>query len=305
MNQLGKYKILSLIGSGAFAEVYKAQDQDMQRIVALKVLKTALLADADAFGRFIQEARVAGSLFHPHIATVLDMGQADGRYYLAMRFVDGPGLEVVLRERGPLPWAEALNVIDQVGGALSFAHKRGIIHRDVKPSNILLSREPGEGAVLTDFGLVKAMSASSVATLSHATIGTPQYIPPEVWSGTIPSPAVDQYALACVMVELLTGKILFDGPTPPAVMAAHFQPPRLPERWPAEAPGGLAAALRKALDAEPEQRFGSVAEFPGSPEPSGCAGGASGCNPNPQNVQPCRDRMGGCAGRRFPLWRPA
>ncbi|WP_075071062.1 SUMF1/EgtB/PvdO family nonheme iron enzyme, partial [Levilinea saccharolytica] len=165
------------------------------------------------------------------------------------------------RERGPLPWEEALTVLQDVGAALCFAHQRGIIHRDVKPSNILLSREPGEGAVLSDFGLVKAVSASAVATSSHTTIGTPQYIPPEVWHGKVPTPAVDQYALACVLVELLTGSALFDGPTPPAVMAAHFQPPRLPQAWPAEVPEAFTQWITKALAPEPEQRFSGIEEF--------------------------------------------
>ncbi|WP_152974011.1 bifunctional serine/threonine-protein kinase/formylglycine-generating enzyme family protein, partial [Levilinea saccharolytica] len=165
------------------------------------------------------------------------------------------------RERGPLPWEEALTVLQDVGAALCFAHQRGIIHRDVKPSNILLSREPGEGAVLSDFSLVKAVSASVVKTSSHIIIGTPQYIPPEVWHGKVPTPAVDQYALACVLVELLTGRILFDGPTPPAVMAAHFQPPRLPQAWPAEVPEAFTQLITKALAPEPEQRYSGIKEF--------------------------------------------
>jgi WD40 repeat protein len=260
MTQLGKYQLHEYLGSGAFADVYRATDTNLKRTVALKVLKPALLADQEAFSRFVQEAQVAGGLFHPHIATVLDLGEADGRHFIAMRYVDGPSLDKVIAERAPLPWDEAVNIITQVAGALEYAHNRGLVHRDIKPQNILLS--PGEGAVLTDFGLVRAMEASGMSTRSGAILGTPQYIPPEVWNGRLASTASDQYALACVFFELLSGQALFSGQTPAELVTRHIiEGPKFPEKWPPGSPPGVENALRKALSRLPQERYASVSKF--------------------------------------------
>ncbi|MGC1379330.1 MAG: bifunctional serine/threonine-protein kinase/formylglycine-generating enzyme family protein [Anaerolineales bacterium] len=256
--QLGRYQIETLLGSGAFADVYKASDQMLKRTVALKVLKPALVADGEAFGRFVQEAQVAANLFHPHIATVLDMGEAGGRYFIAMRYVDGPSLDKVLAADGPLAWAQALEIASQIGQALDFAHQKGLVHRDVKPQNIIISAN--EGAVLTDFGLVRAI-ASSGLTHTGSMLGTPAYMAPEIWEGEEAAPATDQYALACVLVEMLTGKVLFDGKTPPAVMAKHFKPLVLPADWPQDVPLAIDVALGKALAKTPQQRFANNTAF--------------------------------------------
>lgn len=249
LTQLGRYQIESHLGSGAFADVYKATDQALQRTVALKVLKPALVADSEAFGRFVQEAQVAANLFHPHIATVLDIGETEGYYYLAMRYVEGQPLDKVLAQRGPFSWEAALKITTEIGEALDFAHKKGLVHRDIKPQNILLNDE--EGAILTDFGLVRAMASGGMTT-TRAILGTPAYIAPEIWEGKDAVPATDQYALACVLVEVVTGKLLFDGKTPPAVMARHFQPPEL-----SALPGNYAATMGRALAADPAGRFPS------------------------------------------------
>jgi len=279
--QLGRYQIKSHLGTGAFAEVYKAVDGVLNRVVALKVLKPMLVADSEAFNRFQCEAQVAANLFHPQIATVLDMGEVEGSYYIAMRYVDGRSLDKVLSVRGALPWDEALRITEQVGSALQFAHDKGLVHRDVKPQNIIVSAS--EGAVLTDFGLVKAMLSSGMSSTTSM-IGTPAYIPPEIWEGKEATPASDQYALACVLAEMLTGKVLFNGKTPPAVMAKHFQPPELPAAWPKDAPSGLPAVLSKALAKTPQERYTSNSEFlftlsaplppntGGGPSPSSAAG---------------------------------
>jgi formylglycine-generating enzyme required for sulfatase activity len=257
--QLGRYRVEARLGSGAYADVYKATDTTLKRTVALKDLKPALLVDEDAFARFIQEAQVAAGLFHPHIATVLDLGEVYGRYFLAMRYVEGASLDQVLKVRGSLPWDEAIRITSQIAEALDFAHQQGLVDRDVKPQNILVS--PKEGAVLTDFGLVRAMEASGLITRTGAIIGTPQYIPPEVWKGQAATPASDQYALASVLVEMLTGKGLFDAPTPPAVMLKHFEPLALPSAWPAGTEVGLEAALREALEQQPGERHASCGAF--------------------------------------------
>ena len=259
LGRLGKYQLHESLGSGAFAEVYRATDTVLKRVVALKVLRPALIADEEAFARFVQEAQVTSALFQPHIATVLDLGEAEGRYFLAMRYVDGPTLSKLIKTKGALPWAEALRLAQHISAALHFAHERGLVHRDVKPSNILVS--PTDGAMLTDFGLVKAYQSTGMTARTGAIMGTPQYIPPEVWRGKLATPAADQYALACVLVEMLTGRALYDGGTPWAVMQKHSQPPQFPAQWPNGTPAGLSGVLARALSNEPHQRYPSCVAF--------------------------------------------
>jgi serine/threonine protein kinase len=252
--RLGKYQIETFLGKGAFAEVYKAVDTSLKRIVALKVLKAALIADEEAFARFVQEAQVLANLVHPQIAWVWDLGEADGRYFIAMRFVDGKPLDKVIAERGRLPWEEALKITGQIAGALQFAHAQGLVHRDVKPQNIMLGEK--DGAVLTDFGLVKALHSSGMSSTTSL-IGTPSYIAPEIWEGENASPASDQYAQACVVTEMLTGKVLFGGTTPAIMKKILLEPLSLPE----DLPAGILAALRRALSKKAEERYASVEEF--------------------------------------------
>ena len=260
MKQLGKYEIVDLIGSGAYAEVYKAVDTVLRRTVALKLLKPSLLSDDEAVPRFLQEAQTAANLIHPHIAWVWDLGELDGRYYLAMRYIDGESLDKVLKTKGQLSWDEAIKYISQISDALTFAHAGGLVHRDIKPQNIMIS--PKDGAVLTDFGLVRAMEAGSIGTRTGALMGTPAYMAPEIWQGEPAGPAADQYSLACVLVEMLTGKPLFGGPTPPAVMRQHLlEGPRLPEVWPVGCPTGLTNVVRQALAQNPAERHSGIPAF--------------------------------------------
>jgi serine/threonine protein kinase len=260
IKNLGKYELLASLGSGATAEVYQARDTVLGREVALKILKPALVADPGAFERFIREAQAAAGLFHPNIATVLDMGEADGRYFIAMRYIPGQSLDKVLKEKGPLSWEQARLMLQQVGSALEFAHKKGLLHRDVKPSNIICSPE-GE-YVLTDFGLQKAMAASNLTSHTGAVLGTPAYIAPEIWNGEPASPASDVYSLACVLFETITGKILFGGETTQEIITKHLiKGPQFPEKWPQEIPSGIETILGKALAREPQGRFARVAEF--------------------------------------------
>lgn len=258
LSQLGRYQIESHIGAGAYADVYRALDPILKRTVALKVLKPALVSDQEAYDRFVQEAQTSGNLFHSNIATVIDIGDAEGYHFLAMRFVDGKSLDKILHEGGPLSWEKALRIMEQVGAALSFAHARGLVHRDVKPQNIIISET--EGAVLTDFGLVRAM-ASSGMTSTGTMLGTPQYMAPEIWEGEDAAPAADQYALACILVEMLTGNTLFDGRTPPAVMTRHFKPLELPASWPVGVPAGIEKVLAIALSKTPAERYESIDLF--------------------------------------------
>ena len=185
---LGKYEIIAELGEGATAFVYHARDTHLNREVALKVLKPALVADGTAFERFVQEAQAAANLFHPHIAMVLDMEEADGRYYIAMRYIPGKSLDKILEERA-FTWDETLTLSEQVGEALDYAHNQGFIHRDIKPSNIILDLEGNYW--VTDFGLTKAMMSTGLTSHSGAVLGTPAYIAPEIWQGEEAVPATD------------------------------------------------------------------------------------------------------------------
>ena len=261
MNQeLGKYKILDKLGEGATAEVYHAVDSSLDREVALKVLKPALVPDPSAFARFVQEAKAAARLFHNHVATVLDMGESEGRYYIAMRYIEGKSLDKLLKEEGPLSWEETLRMARQIGEALDYAHGEGFLHRDVKPSNII--RDEKGDFWLTDFGLTRAMMSTGLTSHTGAVLGTPSYIAPEIWQGEDAVPATDQYALACVVCEMLTGDVLFTGNTPPAVMTAHIankiefvdeQMDLIPQK--------IQAPLAKALSKDPKERYSDNRSF--------------------------------------------
>ena len=260
ITKLGKYELLEHLGSGATADVYHAVDTLLGREVALKILKPSLVADADSFKRFVYEAQSAARLFHNHIATVLDMGEDAGQYFIALRYVNGKSLDTILREQGPLLPKEAFKLADQIGEALDYAHKQGFLHRDVKPSNML--RDQNGDFWLTDFGLTKAMMSTGMSSHTGAVLGTPPYIAPEVWLGEQAVPATDQYALACVVYEALTGKVLFAGETPPAVMTNHvLKGAQLVSNDPKYLPAEIIDVLKKALAKSPGDRFASNAAF--------------------------------------------
>lgn len=246
-----RYELLEEIGHGGFATVYRTRDKMLDRSVALKELNSHLLADKSWITRFRQEAKLIARLDHPRIVTIHDVGPA----FIVMRLVNGPTLAELLAERTRLPWAETLDVITAVGEALDFAHEQGILHRDLKPANILL--DPERGPLLTDFGLAKLMSENSLSQSGNV-VGTPYYIAPEIWDGEEATPQTDTYALGCILYEMLTGQKLFFGETPPTVMAAHFQTPGFPTRWPAEVPTGITAVLTKALARRPQERYATA-----------------------------------------------
>jgi len=254
--QIGRYKLIKLMGEGATAHVYLAQDTVLERQVVLKLLKPILMADSTAFARFRQEAKWMARLSHPHIVMVHDMGEADGQFYIVMHYVPGEALEEIL-QHGHLTAEETQKLVSQVGGALDYAHEQNFLHRDVKPANIL--RDLNDDFWLMDFGLAKALMETGVNTNTGAIMGTPAYIPPEIWLGQSACPQSDQYSLACVVYEALTGDVLFSGPTPPAVMTKHvmeqidLDQTKLNENH--------LVVLKKALSKQPEERFMSLAEF--------------------------------------------
>lgn len=255
---LGRYELLNEIGRGGFATVYRARDNELDRLVALKELKASLLTDAGGIERFRREARLIARLDHPHIVTVHDVGQARERHFIVMRLVEGESLAGLLATQGQMTWPEAINLISAVADGLDYAHQRGILHRDLKPANILL--DPERGPLLSDFGLAKLENEHSLSR-SRQVLGTTHYIAPELWDSQPATPQTDIYALGCILYEMLTGQKLFAGKTPLAVMRSHFQPLAFPETWPKGVPAGLTAVLEQALATEPDNRYATATEF--------------------------------------------
>jgi len=261
---IGHYRVEAYLGGGRYADTYQAVDTVRRRTVALKVLKTETLPGKVNLARFLEQARSASELIHPHLAWTWETGEAGGLYYLAERYVNGPPLSKLLDESGPLPWEQSLQIIQQIAQGLDFVHARGWIHADVKPQNILLS--PDLGAVLTDLGLLRALQAVEYSQEDGPPYGTPQYIPPEVWEGGAFQPASDQYALACVLAEALSGEALSQAPTSLEIMSRHLAPLQLPDTWPVQAPGEVNPVLTRALAKAPALRYPSAGEFASAAE---------------------------------------
>jgi formylglycine-generating enzyme required for sulfatase activity/predicted Ser/Thr protein kinase len=257
MSDFGPYSLSEKLGEGGFGEVYRARHRATGKEVALKIL-TRVTANARA--RFQREAQTARELNDcPHIVPVYDTGEVQGWLFIAMRFIDGDSLaQLIDLQRYPI-WAQAMQYIDGIADALDYAHARKFIHRDVKPANILIDKDGH--AWLTDFGLVKAQLAAGLTT-HQGPIGTLPYMPPEVWLSRPVTPATDQYSLACVLVEALTGTSPFAARSFEGYMYNHLERPlTLPSQWPTGTPDDLPVVLRRALDREASARYPSVGEF--------------------------------------------
>lgn len=254
---IGKYEILAELGKGGFGIVYKARDITLDRVVALKMLHAQLTLDDQFVQYFEREARSLAKIDHPNVVTIHEIGNVEGQVYIAMRYLANGNLAEKLRREGPLEQDEAFQIFSQICNGLTAGHKRGIVHRDVKPGNILFD-EDGL-AVVADFSIAKAVQMSTVVASSGSVgfAGTPSYMPPEMWDDGVVTPAVDQYSLACVLYEMLTGRKLFEGETTSKIMHRHFSPLNLSEYLPAE----LRNILQKALAFNPENRFSSIDEF--------------------------------------------
>jgi len=255
---LGKYHLEQEIGRGAMAVVYRATDTALNRQVALKVLPTYFSHDPEFVRRFQREAQVAASLSHPGIVQIYDVGEApDGTLYIAMQEA-GETLKRLLQHEGPLPLGRALAIAEQVAAALDYAHRRGVIHRDVKASNILLG--PGDQTVLTDFGIARVGQESGITTPGFA-LGTPEYLAPEqAEAGKPVDYRADLYALGVVLFEMLTGRVPFSADRPEAVLHAHiFTPPPSPSRLNPALPEAASQVLLKALAKDPNERYQSGA----------------------------------------------
>ncbi|HET9495990.1 MAG TPA: protein kinase, partial [Chloroflexia bacterium] len=253
----GRYRLIEKIGEGGAAEVYRARDERLGRMVAIKRLRPQFTGDDASRSRFTIEARTAAGLSHPNIVDVYDFGESpDGSMWIAMQYVEGQNLKDVLHRRGRMTAAEVVQVVQQVCAALSVAHAKGLIHRDVKPQNIMIDRA---GDVrLTDFGIVKALSGPEL-TMTGMTFGTAAYLSPEQATGEPLSPASDIYALGCVMYEMLAGTPPFTGDNPAVVAYKQVweQPRPLHDLVP-EVPPSLESIVMRCLNKEPARRYPST-----------------------------------------------
>jgi predicted Ser/Thr protein kinase len=255
-----RYELEGLVGSGGMSSVYKARDRLLERRVALKILHPHHASDADFVERFRREARSVAQLSHPNIVTVIDRGDDDGRQFIVFEYVEGENLKEVVTREGPLPLRRALELALQVGDGLAFAHSNGLVHRDVKPQNVLMNGD--DQAKVTDFGIARSIDVDVSVTQTGTVLGTSAYIAPEQASGGEITPQTDVYSLGVVLYELLAGEVPFPGESFVAVAMKHINdpPPNLLERRP-ETPPRLAAAVERALAKEPRQRFASMDEF--------------------------------------------
>jgi serine/threonine-protein kinase len=254
----GRYRVISRLGSGGMADVYLAEDQLLGRQLAVKLLHHHFAEDQEFVERFRREASSAAGLSHPNIVAIFDRGEWNGTYYIAMEYVAGRSLKTVVREQGALDPAAAIDIVTQVLRAARFAHKRGVIHRDLKPHNVILDEE-GRARV-TDFGIAKA--GASDMTLTGSIMGTAQYLSPEQAQGHTVSGRSDLYAVGIILYELLTGSVPFDGETAVAIafkqVSAEPRPPS--ELQPTVSPA-LDAVVLRALAKDPARRFADADEF--------------------------------------------
>ena len=255
---LGRYRIEDQIGAGAFATTYRATDSILGRPVALKVLRPELAADATYLARFAREARAAAAVDHPNVVHVFDFGEEEGTYYLALQYVHGATLKDVIRERAPLPPAEAVRIGGQILRGLAAIHGTGIVHRDVKPQNVLIDHLGV--ARITDFGIVHDTAESDAGLTTHGTaLGTPSYMAPEQASARPVTQGTDLYATGVVLFELLTGRLPFSAENALALMLAHVQiSPPAPSALVPTVPPALDAVVLTALAKEPADRFPSA-----------------------------------------------
>ncbi|MFN8523260.1 MAG: serine/threonine-protein kinase [Chloroflexota bacterium] len=251
--RLGRYRIEAEVGRGGMGQVFRATDEDLGRVVAVKVLPPFLGATEAFIERFRREARTVAALRHPGIVAIYDVGVQDGLHYLVMEFLEGRSLATVMEDDRPMDARRAVQLITQVAAALDHAHERGVIHRDVKPANVIVG--PDDRATLTDFGIAHA-AASERLTVSGGIVGTPVYMSPEQALGQTVDGRADLYSLAVVLYEMLAGAVPFQADSTPAVLMAHAyqDPPSLRLFEPSVAPA-LDAVLKRALAKDPAQRF--------------------------------------------------
>ncbi len=256
----GRYELIQKIARGGMAEVYMAKDQLLDRPVALKVLFPELSVNVSFVERFRREAQAAANLSHPNIVSVFDWGEADNTYFIVMELVDGVTLSSLIKDSGHLQPDRAAHIAAEVAVSLSFAHRHGVIHRDVKPSNVLIT-EDGQVKV-TDFGIARAATADGDLTQTGAVMGTATYIPPEQAQGLVVDGRSDVYSLGVVLYEMLTGHVPFSGDSPLSIAYKHVrEEPVHPRELIPEIPAALEAIVLKAMAKDPAARYQSAIEM--------------------------------------------
>src|ERR687887_672476 len=260
---LAGFRVRSLLGEGAMGAVYLAEGISTGQRVALKLLAPELARDERFRRRFLRETEIAASLEHAHVVRTLGSGQTDGQLYLAMAYVEGSDLRSVLRRDGRLGPERAVELVAQVAGALDAAHAAGLVHRDVKPGNILVTQGPeGERAYVCDFGLARHVSSVSSLTGERGFVGTIDYVPPEQIEGGRIDGRADVYSLGCVLYECLTGERPFDRETELSVVFAHLnEPAPRPSDVRPELPDAFDAVFETALAKSPDDRYSTCGEL--------------------------------------------
>ena len=254
-----RYEIIEKIGTGGMATVYKAKCKILNRFVAVKVLREEFTTDEEFIRRFNSEAQSAASLTHPNIVSIYDVGQEYNIYYIVMELVQGKTLKQIISKEGKLPWKWSVNIAIQIASALEAAHKNNIVHRDIKPHNIIIT-EDGIAKV-ADFGIAKAVSNSTI-TAFGTTIGSVHYFSPEHARGGYTDAKSDLYSLGVVMYEMLTGKVPFDADTPVSIALKHMQEePVAPMKLNQSIPFAINQIILKAMKKDINERYQSATEM--------------------------------------------
>ncbi len=298
--RLGPYEVVAPAGAGGMGEVYRAHDSRLNRDVAIKILPDHLSANPELRERFEREARAISQLSHPHICVLYDIGKHEGADYLVLEYLEGETLGARLR-KGPLPPDQVLKYGAQIADALDKAHRRGVVHRDLKPDNVMLTKS---GVKLLDFGLAKplstpvGMSSSIVATMTHSPlttegtlVGTFQYMAPEQLEGREADARSDLFALGCVLYEMSTGKRAFDGKSTASVVASIMSSePAAPSSIAPLTPPALEWAIKKCMAKDPEERWQNAGDL-ASELRWIQEGGSSAGNPVPSAVRSRRKML--------------
>jgi len=257
----GRYRIVRRLGSGGMANVYLAEDEELGRRVAIKILNDRHASDDSFVERFRREAKNAAGLSHPNIVSIYDRGEAEGTYYIAMEYLEGRSLKDRIVAEGPLPIAAVIECVRQILRAVGFAHRSGIVHRDIKPHNVMLAQEGSERRYkVTDFGISR--TSASQMTEAGSIVGTAQYLSPEQARGAAVDQRSDLYSVGIVLFELLTGKLPFNGETPLEIAMKHLSEiPKSPSTRRPEVPPDLDMVVLRALAKDPADRFESAEEM--------------------------------------------
>jgi serine/threonine-protein kinase len=250
----GRYQVQRMLGAGGMADVYLARDLNLQRAVAIKVLRADFSSDPDFRVRFLQEARAAANLSHPNIVTIHDFGQQSEMLYIVMEYIEGTTLKTLIRRRAALGSLEAADLMRQICDGVGYAHRAGLVHCDLKPHNILISN--ADRAKITDFGISRALSTIQADESSDVVWGSPLYFAPEQAAGTSPSPASDVYSLGVVLYEMLTGRLPFEAADTDTLAELHQLAPVIPpSHLDPSIPAALDQIVLKVLSKEPSSRY--------------------------------------------------